>query len=84
MSRTLLKTLTLPYENLRTVYEGCCEVRLYRNEITGVLQVGKRYDTAGLEHSVAVREATLLQQIRHEAIGTLQFRLAALTKHPVR
>ena len=68
MSRTLLRTLTLPYENLHTVYEGCCEVRLYRNEITGALQVGKRYDTAGLEHSVAVREATLLQQIRHDHV----------------
>lgn len=68
MSRTLIKTLTLPYENLRTVYEGCCEVRLYRNEITGSLQVGKRYDTAGLEHAVAVREATLLQQIRHDHV----------------
>jgi serine/threonine protein kinase len=65
MTRTLLRTLTLPYENLRTLYEGGCEVRLYRNEITGSLQVGKRYDTTGLESAVAVREATLLREIRH-------------------
>jgi serine/threonine protein kinase len=60
-----LRKLTLPYDNLRTLYEGDSEVRLYRNEITGVLQVGKRFDTLGLERSVAVREATLLRSIRH-------------------
>jgi serine/threonine protein kinase len=64
-TRTLLKTLTLPYESVRTLYLGDCEVRLYRNEITGALQVGKRISTLGLEETVAVREATLLKQIDH-------------------
>jgi eukaryotic-like serine/threonine-protein kinase len=65
MSRTLLHTLTLPYESLRTTYGGNSEVRVYRNEITKELQVGKRIDTLGLEDAVATREATLLKQIRH-------------------
>jgi eukaryotic-like serine/threonine-protein kinase len=64
-TRTLIRTLTLPYESLRTIYEGGCEVRLYRNEITGKLQVGKRIDTLGLEDAVAFREGTLLTTIRH-------------------
>ncbi|HTC71558.1 MAG TPA: protein kinase, partial [Solirubrobacteraceae bacterium] len=64
-TRTLIKTLTLPYESVRTLYVGDCEVRLYRNEITGALQVGKRLSTLGLEHTVAVREATLLKTITH-------------------
>jgi serine/threonine protein kinase len=64
-ARTLLRTLTLPYESLQTVYEGNCEVRLYRNELTGQLQVGKRLDVLGLEATVAVREGELLQRIRH-------------------
>jgi serine/threonine protein kinase len=64
-ARTLLRTLTLPYESLRTIYEGGCEVRLYRNEITGALQIGKRIDTLGLEEAVATREGKLLTTIRH-------------------
>jgi serine/threonine protein kinase len=68
MTRTLLRKLTLPYENLQTLYEGDSEVRLYRNEITDQLQVGKRLDTLGLEQAVAVREATLLRAIRHRHI----------------
>lgn len=65
MSRTFVKTLTLPYENLRTLYEGDCEVRLYRNEITESLQVGKRYDTSTLSDVVATQEARLLRAIDH-------------------
>lgn len=68
MSRTLLKTLTLPYESVKTLYEGDSEVRLYRNEITRSLQVGKRIDTLGLEAVVAYREATWLKRIRHPNI----------------
>lgn len=64
-TRTLLRKLTLPYEAVKTVYAGDSEVRLYRNEITGAPQVGKRFDTLGLEEAVAVREATLLKTIRH-------------------
>jgi serine/threonine protein kinase len=64
-TRTLIKTLTLPYESVRTLYVGDCEVRLYRNEITGALQVGKRLSTLGLEDTVAAREATLLKTINH-------------------
>jgi serine/threonine protein kinase len=63
--RTLVRTLSLPYESLRTIYEGGCEVRLYKNEITGQLQVGKRIDILGLEQAVAVREAQLLTTIDH-------------------
>jgi hypothetical protein len=64
-ARTLIKRLELPYEALRTIYEGDCEVYLYRNEITGAEQVGKRICTLGLDATVAFREATLLQSIRH-------------------
>lgn len=67
-TRTLLKELVLPYESLRTIYEGGCEVRLYRNEITGQLQVGKRIDILGLERAIAVREAKLLTTIDHPNI----------------
>ena len=62
-----LGRLTLPYENLRTIHAGGSEVRKYRNELTGQLQVGKRIGTIGLgERAVVVQEATLLQQIRHD------------------
>ena len=63
--RTMIRPLTLPYESLRTLYEGSCEVHLYKNEITGQLQVGKRIDILGLEEAVAVREAKLLTTITH-------------------
>jgi len=64
--RRHLATLTLPYENLRTIHMGGSEVRKYRNELTGQFQVGKRIGTIGLESAVVVREAMLLQQIRHD------------------
>jgi eukaryotic-like serine/threonine-protein kinase len=64
-TRTLLRTLTLPFECVKTVYEGGSEVRVYRNEITGQIQVGKRIDILGLDETVAVREAKLLKTIRH-------------------
>lgn len=64
-ARTLIRTLTLPFESMRTIYEGCCEVRLYRDDITGQLQVGKRIDTLGIDKAVAVREAQLLTTIKH-------------------
>lgn len=64
-TRTLLRKLTLPFECLKTVYEGGSEVRVYRNEITGQIQVGKRIDILGLDQTVAVREATLLTTIQH-------------------
>jgi serine/threonine protein kinase len=66
--RQLLRTLTLPYESVRTLYEGDSEVRLYRNELIGQLQVGKRYDTLGLESTVAVNEGQLLKQIDHAGV----------------
>lgn len=65
---TLIRKLVLPYDSMRTMYEGGCEVRLYRNTITDTLQVGKRVDTLGLEEAVAVREAQLLRSIRHDNI----------------
>jgi serine/threonine protein kinase len=64
-ARTVIRALTLPYESLRTLYEGGCEVHLYKNEISGQLQVGKRIDILGLEKAVAVREAQLLTTINH-------------------
>jgi serine/threonine protein kinase len=64
--RRYLGTLTLPYENLRTIHAGGSEVRKYRNELTGQFLVGKRVGTIGLESTFVVREATLLQQIRHD------------------
>lgn len=64
-ARTLIRTLTLPFESMRTIYEGSCEVRLYRDDITGQLQVGKRIDTLGIDKVVAVREAQLLTTIKH-------------------
>jgi eukaryotic-like serine/threonine-protein kinase len=64
--RRYLGTLTLPYENLRTIHAGGSEVRKYRNELTDQLLVGKRVGTIGLESTFVVREATLLQQIRHD------------------
>lgn len=67
-ARTLLKTLTLPFESLQTIYEGGSEVRLYRNEISGQLQIGKRIDVLGLDKTVAVREAQLLTTIDHRNV----------------
>lgn len=67
-ARTLLRTLTLPFESLKTVYEGGSEVRVYRNEITGQIQVGKRIDILGLDQTVAVREAKLLTTIDHRHV----------------
>lgn len=66
--RTLLHELVLPYESLRTLHLGGSEVRLYRNNVTGADQVGKRLGALGHEEAVAVQEATLLQQIRHRNI----------------
>jgi eukaryotic-like serine/threonine-protein kinase len=65
VSRTPLRKLWLPFDCLETLHEGMSEVRVYRNDVTGALQVGKRIETLGLEESVAVREATLLQGINH-------------------
>jgi eukaryotic-like serine/threonine-protein kinase len=67
-TRTLLRKLELPYESVRTVYEGDSEVRLYRNELTQELQVGKRFDILGVESSVAVQEGAILRRITHANI----------------
>jgi eukaryotic-like serine/threonine-protein kinase len=66
--REFVRTLTLPYESIRTLYEGDSEVRLYRNELIGQYQVGKRYDILGLESTVAVNEGQLLKQIDHPQV----------------
>ncbi|HEU4731705.1 MAG TPA: serine/threonine-protein kinase [Kofleriaceae bacterium] len=66
MTRALLKTLRLPFESIRTIYAGQGEVRLYRNEITGVEQVGKRVSALGLEKASVFREARVLQALRHD------------------
>lgn len=67
-ARTLLRTLTLPFECIKTVYQGGSEVRVYRNEITGQIQVGKRIEILGLDKTVAVREAQLLTAIDHKNV----------------
>jgi serine/threonine protein kinase len=67
--RTEIRKLTLPFESMKTIYEGACEVRLYKNEITGKLQVGKRIDLLGLDRSVAGMEAKLLTSIRHDHVA---------------
>jgi eukaryotic-like serine/threonine-protein kinase len=66
--REVERRLVLPYESVRTLYEGTSEVHLCRNEITGAHQVVKAIDTLGLDESVAVREATLLTRIEHPNI----------------
>jgi serine/threonine protein kinase len=63
--RNVIRRLMLPYESIRTLYEGQCDVHLCRNEITGAEQVVKAYDTMGLDDAVAAREATLLTSITH-------------------
>jgi eukaryotic-like serine/threonine-protein kinase len=68
MTRTLLKNLWLPFESVKTLYENSSEVRLYRNDITGVKQIGKRVSALGIEQATVFREATLLQSIRHDNI----------------
>ncbi|MEI9937259.1 MAG: protein kinase [Pseudomonadota bacterium] len=65
-TRTFLRKLELPYASLKTLYEGNSEVRLYRNDLTGAEQIGKRICTLGLEATLAVQEATLLQTVRHD------------------
>lgn len=70
-ARTEIKKLTLPFESVRTIYEGGSDVRLYRNEITGQLQVGKRIDLLGGDRSVAALEATLLTKIRHDNVAPI-------------
>lgn len=68
-TRTLIRKLELPYENVRTMYEGDSEVRLYRNELTKELQVGKRFDVLGVESSIAmVQEGALLRRIEHRNV----------------
>ncbi|MEQ9078276.1 MAG: serine/threonine-protein kinase, partial [Sandaracinaceae bacterium] len=57
--------LRLPFESVRTVYEGTSEVRVYRNEVTEVLQIGKRVSRLGAEEAIPFEEAKLLQTIRH-------------------
>lgn len=69
-ARTELRTLTLPFESVKTINVES-EVRLYRNEITGQLQVGKRVDLLGAEGAVAAMEATLLTEIRHANIAPI-------------
>src|ERR1700753_1282246 len=66
MTRELVRVLRLPFEALQTIYEGRSEVRLYRNGVTGILEVGKRVDTLGLDGAMLVREATWLSRIRHD------------------
>jgi serine/threonine protein kinase len=48
---------------------GASEVRLYRNEITGELEVGKRLDLLGMDKAVVALEAKLLKTIRHPNIA---------------
>jgi len=67
----VVAVLRLPFEALRTVYEGDCEVRLYR----------KRVDTLGLDGSMMVREAKWLSRIRHDHLVPVQS-VAVVTGYP--
>lgn len=81
-TRKLIKKLELPYENVRTMYEGDSEVRLYRNELTGELQVGKRFDVVGVESSIAVvQEGALLRRIQHRHV-TPVYDVARVSGYP--
>lgn len=79
--RAFIRKLELPYESMRTIYEGDSEVRLYRNELTDELQVGKRFDILGVESAVAVKEGALLRQIDHRNI-TPVFDVVRVTDFP--
>jgi eukaryotic-like serine/threonine-protein kinase len=68
-ARTEIRTLTLPFDSLRTIHVGASEVRLYRNEITGELEVGKRIDLLGMDKAVVALEAKLLKTIRHDNVA---------------
>jgi eukaryotic-like serine/threonine-protein kinase len=68
-ARTEIRTLTLPFDSLRTIHVGASEVRLYRNEITGELEVGKRLDLLGMDKAVVALEAKLLKRIRHDHVA---------------
>jgi serine/threonine protein kinase len=77
----IVRILRLPFEALRTIYAGDCEVRLYRNEVTDVLEVGKRVDLLGLEGSILAQEATWLSRIRHDHLVPVQS-VATVTSYP--
>jgi serine/threonine protein kinase len=64
----LVAKLQLPFACLRTCHEGASEVRVYRNDLTGALRVGKRTSALGHELSVALTEAKLLELIKHPNI----------------
>lgn len=72
-NRVIERTLTLPVGALRTLHAGGCEVRLYRDILTGALSVGKRMDLLGREDNYFVEEAALLHELDHDNItGILQ------------
>lgn len=62
-------TLTLPYEQLRTVHNGSSEVRVGRNRRTDSPQVVKTLSLLGRESTVAVTEAVLLREMDHPNIA---------------
>lgn len=67
--RKLVEVLKLPFESMRTLSCQTGEVRKYRNELTGVISVGKRLSWAAVnDRTIVLREAQLLQQIRHSNI----------------
>ncbi len=67
-NRVIERTLTLPVGALRTLHAGGCEVRLYRDILTGALSVGKRMDLLGREDNYFVYEAALLHELDHDNI----------------
>jgi serine/threonine protein kinase len=60
--------LSLPFESMRTLHRLISEVRLYRNEITNALKIGKRVSALACEETVVFREARVLQNIHSEYI----------------
>jgi serine/threonine protein kinase len=67
--------LTLDFECLRSIPEGINEVRVWRSELLGCEQVGKRIDISSLEDDV-LPEAQILMSIDHRNV--VPIRTAAL------
>jgi len=64
----VVAVLTLPFESMRTTYFAASVVRLYRNEITGALKIGKRVGALAAEETIVFREARVLQTIESDYI----------------
>lgn len=62
------RTLTLPYECLRSIHGGMSEVRLWHDPVLECDRVGKRIDISGIEHDGALPEPATLEAISHKNV----------------